>query len=237
MQVPTLSQVYDTLLTGDTLVAPDNSVSISLLNARSRALTSVIIKAIEGSTPDALLNNDEFIQALENAHSDPKDPAQNIRTAQAKSEHSPERLWTLYKMTARGFGGLNTDHTNPFEFDIDNKNWILEGQNGTGKSSITNAILFALTGKIYRDQIGIINKPASTEPVYDNLGNKIADWPHIATYPTTWDKTNPGIEVSVALKFYDHNQRETATVERTLSGPAQELTETLQDTCLLTEDS
>ena len=84
------------------------------------------------------------------------------------------------KVEARGFGGLNSLSGDSFAFDVAGRDICIEGQNGSGKTSLANAVLFAMTGKIHRDQYGLLDDPARVESVVSNDGTSLGNWPPIA---------------------------------------------------------
>lgn len=114
---------------------------------------------------------------------------------------SDRRAWRLRKVEAIGFGGLNSRSADSFAFDVASRDICIEGQNGSGKTSLANAVLFALTGKIHRDQHGLLDDPARLEPVVSDDGSELGSWPPIAVYPTRWGSDRPAVDVSVTLTF------------------------------------
>ena len=93
------------------------------------------------------------------------------------TEKAKLRNWRVKKIETKGFGGLNAVFDDVFEFDAACQDFCIEGQNGSGKSSLTNAVLFAMTGKLHRDQYGIWSDPGRSEPVVSDKGIKLGDWP------------------------------------------------------------
>ena len=80
------------------------------------------------------------------------------------STQGAKRLLTLVKVEAHRFGGLHgyNDHgqdPKTFVFEPTKPLTVLEGWNGSGKTSILNAIIWGLTGQILRPQ----RKPEETE--------------------------------------------------------------------------
>lgn len=101
-----------------------------------------------------------------------------------KAEEEPDlRTWRLKKIETRGFGGLNAVSGDVFEFDAAGRDFCIESQNGSGKSSLVNAVLFAMTGKIHRDQYGLWGDPARLEYVMSEEGEKPGDWHPAAADP------------------------------------------------------
>ena len=57
-----------------------------------------------------------------------------------------EGPWRLHSLEASNFGGLNTYGGSPFRLDLRGETWCLEGSNGSGKTLLASAIIWALTG-------------------------------------------------------------------------------------------
>jgi hypothetical protein len=67
-------------------------------------------------------------------------------------------VWKLARIEAQNFGGLTTLDGPTFDMTIARENWCLEGQNGSGKTSLSNAILWAMTGQRVREQDGLVDE-------------------------------------------------------------------------------
>jgi AAA domain len=74
---------------------------------------------------------------------------------------------------------------NFFLYSFGGNNWCLEGQNGSGKTSLVSAILWALTGKRIREHEGPVDERGEREDVESDDGTKVGNWPPLAAYPTT----------------------------------------------------
>ena len=93
-----------------------------------------------------------LIAAWENKGHDPaKIKAEGDSKASTKS-------WRLDRIEAFGFGGLTIFGGKPFDLRVGGNNWCLEGQNGSGKTSLVSAILWALTGKRIREHEGPVEE-------------------------------------------------------------------------------
>jgi hypothetical protein len=88
---------------------------------------------------------------------------------------------------------------------VDGENWCLEGQNGSGKTSIASAIVWALTGCRCRDQDGVIQDDGRRTPVFNDSGVQIGDWPPTVSYPATPLKLSGPAEAWVRLTFQNEN--------------------------------
>ena len=75
-------------------------------------------------------------------------------------------------METSGFGGLNQVGGPSFVVPFDEANWCLEGQNGSGKTSLVSALIWALTGFRCRDQDGLHFENGVRVPVQNDSGAK-----------------------------------------------------------------
>lgn len=126
--------------------------------------------------------------------------------------------WRLVRLEACGFGGLNSLVGPEFSLQINSENWCLEGQNGSGKTSIASAIIWALTGYRCRDQEGLVLDDGSRQAVFNDKSEKIGEWPALVSYPSTAEKLKGTAEAWVRLTFQD-NTGSTAIAYRKLSAP------------------
>jgi hypothetical protein len=126
--------------------------------------------------------------------------------------------WRLDRIEAFGFGGLTIFGGKPFDLHVGGSNWCLEGQNGSGKTSLVSAILWALTGKRIREHEGPVDEHGAREDVESDDGTKIGTWPSLAAYPTSISDLGKEAEVWVRLTFKAGNG-DTATVYRRMVSP------------------
>ncbi len=128
------------------------------------------------------------------------DPA--VDTA-ANTDEAPSESWRLHRIEAYGFGGLTIFGGPVFDLQVCGSNWCLEGQNGSGKTSLSSAILWALTGKRIREHDGPVDENGTRLIVSNTDGKKIGDWPACAAYPDNpLDLVKPA-EVWVRLTFHN----------------------------------
>ena len=190
-------------------------------------MAKVVFDRLRSSTVDDLSKNTEFFVALEAAfrdgHKDVKQESGTDEKADEAEKEPDRRTWRLKKVETRGFGGLNARPGDIFEFDVAGQDFCIEGQNGSGKSSLANAILFAMTGKIYRDQYGLWDDPKRSEPVMSDDNAKLGNWPPIATYPSNWESDHLAIDLTVILTFGNGNDGEEITAMRRLHGKLESL--------------
>lgn len=81
---------------------------------------------------------------------------ESLNTAPNLLEHE-KKILTLKRVTAHRFAGIHSfgsvGHVpEDFVFEIDKKVTLLEGANGSGKTSVANAIVWCLTGHLIRSQ-------------------------------------------------------------------------------------
>ena len=202
----TREEIEDALLTAGAVdIDVGDGGPIILSGPKGRQLAKVVFCHLRSSTVDDLANNAVFFNELEAAFCEGPDEIEpDIGTSEQTGEADalPEsRNWRLKKIETKGFGGLNTEINDVFEFDAAGQDFCIEGQNGSGKSSLANAVLFALTGKLHRDQYGIWSDSRRSEPVMSDNGTKLGEWPPVATYPSRWETDHPPVDVSVRLTF------------------------------------
>ena len=223
----TRDEIENALLTTGVVEIDAGGGSSIELDQSGKRLAKVVFDHLRSSTVDDLSKSTEFFDALEAAFCDePKDLQQESGTNEKGTEAEKEpdrRTWRLQKVETRGFGGLNALPDDIFEFDVAGQDFCIEGQNGSGKSSLANAILFAMTGKIYRDQFGLWDDPARSEPVMSDDNVKLGDWPPIATYPGNWECDHLAIDLMVILTFGNKNDGEEITATRRLHGKLESL--------------
>lgn len=125
----------------------------------------------------------------------------------------------LDRIEAAGFGGLTLFGGENFEFWIEGNNWCLLGQNGSGKTSLASAIMWALTGKRIREQDGPIDENGERAPVHAPDGKKIGDWPPVASYPASANELSKAVEVWVRLTFKNSKGELATALRRMICNP------------------
>uniref|UniRef100_Q07LD3 Uncharacterized protein n=1 Tax=Rhodopseudomonas palustris (strain BisA53) TaxID=316055 RepID=Q07LD3_RHOP5 len=206
--------------------------SIELRDATQRRLFAYLLQS---SFRESKGFQEGFITGLAAAYAADNDPAIAASETTTTAQSGP---WRLQKMETDGFGGLNICNGPTFSHDFDGESLILQGSNGSGKSSLVGAVIWALTGERPRDHATA--RPEDRADVYDNHNSKIGTWPPIACYPDEPSGLTGDPIVSVALTFVDAGGT-TAIVERRLEGgqisstidPALNAPEVLIETGLL----
>lgn len=153
-----------------------------------------------------------LIAAWNNTSSDPASQQTASKTTEGGAR------WRLARMEAEGFGGLNLVDGPPFMLAANRENWCLEGQNGSGKTSLTSAIIWALTGYRCRDQDGLVKDDGRRMPVFNDSGVQIGDWPPTVAYPPNALKLTGTADAWVRLTFQDDGGN-TAEAYRRLTAP------------------
>lgn len=170
--------------------------SITLDKSEQRRLLEFLLSADSGKVAggdETLFSG--LIAAWENKDHDPAKAG-----AEAKGKANTQS-WRLERVEAFGFGGLTIFGGKPFDLYIGGKNWCLEGQNGSGKTSLVSAILWALTGKRIREHEGPVEERGEREKVENDDGANVGSWPPLAAYPTTVADLGKQAETWVRLTF------------------------------------
>ncbi len=219
----TRAEIEKILLEGRELqCGPTARNPIKLDTPQARQLLRVILGNLQSSAVDDLVKDDKFFRALEtaflaDAHEMRPRSKESYETNTTIAEKDL-RSWRLQKVESRGFGGLNAQPDDIFEFDVSGQHCCIEGQNGSGKSSLANAVLFALSGKVHRDQHGIWEDSTRLEPVMSDDGHKLGMWPPFAIYPSSWENEPPLVDVSVTLTFETSSDDELVKAKRRIYG-------------------
>ena len=226
----TREEIEEALLTGSAIsIDSEAGDSIELGAPHGRRLVEVVFDHLRSSTVGDLVKDTEFFDALEAAFRESADEteSESVERHKAEEEKAEEdpRSWRLKKVETRGFGGLNAVPGDVFEFDATSRDSCVEGQNGSGKSSLVNAVLFAMTGKVHRDQYGIWDDPKRLDSVISDDGTNLGDWPPIAAYPSEWGSGPPPVDVSVTLTFSNNRDGEELEAKRRLYGEPEALEE------------
>ena len=200
----------------------DYGEPIALNGPRGRRLAQVVFGHLRSSKAFELKDNKTFFDALEAAflvdnEDGGPDPRQETDTI-APRKTVEQRTWRLKKIETKGFGGLNVTTDDVFEFDMAGRDYCIEGQNGSGKTSLANAVLFAMTGTIHRDQHGLWGDPGRLEPVISDKGEVVGTWPPIASYPDDWSVATHTVDVSVELTFGNEIDNDEIQARRRLHG-------------------
>ncbi len=210
-----LAEATATLLKGSPLSwakFQDHKAGTISLGSAQRRLLKFLLKQPSSklTSPDGVI-----FQGLIDAWNDPSDPAHE---GDGNAKTASFGVWRLVKLQASGFGGLNVFGGPTFELWINGENWCLEGQNGSGKTSFANAILWVLTGKRLTEQEGLANDDGRRAPVYSDSGVEIGQWPPLISYPEKASDLNKEAKVWVRLMF-DNGQGETAIAYRETKSP------------------
>ncbi|WP_316234329.1 AAA family ATPase [Bradyrhizobium sp. SZCCHNR1098] len=213
------SDAVQTLLSGNELswgkFGDFKAGKIQLASPGARRLLQFLVSCDQTKVANA--NEDLFDGLIAAWNNTSLDPATNAKLAHAKAETG---TWRLVRLESAGFGGLNLVDGPNFVLALNGENWCLEGQNGSGKTSIASAIIWTLTGCRCRDQDGIIVDDGRRIPVFNDSGVQIGDWPPTVSYPASPQKLSGTAEAWVRLTFQNQNG-DTAEAFRRLIAPAR----------------
>jgi hypothetical protein len=195
-----LSEAKQRLLSGDVLswakFGNNKYGSVQLVTAAARRLLHFLLFCDQAKVAEA---HETLFEGLVAAWEDSAfDPAVASAVSGPVSAAGP---WRLTRLEAFGFGGLNLIDGPPFVVPFNGENWCLEGQNGSGKTSLASAIIWALTGYRCRDQEGLVLEQGLRAPVHNDSGVEIGTWPTIVAYPSTASKLAGTAETWVRLTF------------------------------------
>jgi hypothetical protein len=146
-----LSEAVQTLLSGNALswakFGDQKAGSIQLESPGARRLLQYLLACDRTKVANA--GEDLFkglIAAWQNTSFDP------AATAKPASGTTHTGTWRLVRLETANFGGLNLVDGPNFVLSLNGENWCLEGQNGSGKTSLASAIIWALTGLCFRSK-------------------------------------------------------------------------------------
>jgi hypothetical protein len=213
-----LSEAQQRLLSGDVLpwtkFRDNKAGSVQLATPGERRLLHYLLVCDQTRVAEA---NESLFEGLVAAWENTAfDPASANALSGVIAASGP---WRLARLEASGFGGLNLIDGPIFEVPFSGANWCLEGQNGSGKTSIASAIIWAITGYRCRDQDGLFQEQGLRTPVYNDSGVQIGDWPAIVAYPSSAIKLAGAAETWVRLTFQDPNGNSAEAYRRLVAAP------------------
>ena len=207
------TEIVSSLLSGATVSWPGNRTnSCQLETPLSRRLFEFLLTL----APETVAAPDETIfgplmEALDKGH-DPRDELAGAKDVK------PTGPWRLARIETENFGGLNLHDGDPFVLRLTDTHLSLEGYNGSGKTSLVSAILWALTGYKALKQDAPVFETGKREAVYDSTGKKVGDWPPLVVYPTKVTELKQTACARVRLEFEGPNGK-VAVAERRLTSP------------------
>ena len=196
----TLAEARRLLLSGTRLPWPSfgghKGGSITLDTPGKRRLLEFLLRR---DSAQVVQGNESLFPGLIAAwKNDTHDPAA-VKTQEISS--GTKDSWRLQRIETSGFGGLNLYGGPVFDLMVNRESWCLEGQNGSGKTSLASAILWALTGRRIREHIGPTEDDGLRAAVLDDSGAQIGEWPPLAAYPTSRTDLTREPEVWVRVTF------------------------------------
>lgn len=186
--------------------------SVVLETAGARRLFKFLSEQSSSKVAEA---NEHLFAGLIAAWEATEDPAETLVSAPAVAAAG---VWRLTRIEAQNFGGLTTFDGPPFDMIIGSENWCLEGQNGSGKTSLSNAVLWAMTGKRVREQDGLVDELGARAPVKNAAGKEIGTWPSVVSYPKMPSELAKSANAWVRLTF-ENEKGEQAVAERRITSP------------------
>lgn len=214
-------EVKQRLLTGEPLTwakfGDHKAGSVHLASASARRLFHFLLTCEQSKVTDA--HESLFEDMVEAWNLESFDPATEVAQTDLSTNAGP---WRLVRIETSGFGGLNQIGGPPFSVPFDGANWCLEGQNGSGKTSLASAIIWAMTGYRCRDQDGLHLETGVRVPVENDAGAKIGDWPSIVSYPTSAAELVGTAETWVRLTFHDPAGNSAQAFRRLVAAPGAE---------------
>ena len=213
-----LSEAKTRLLKGGTLswtkFENHKAGSVTLKTAAARRLFKFLTEQTSSKVAEA---NEQLFPGLVAAWAATDDPAEALA---AVKPVAPGGVWRLTRIEAQNFGGLTTFEGPSLDVAISCENWCLEGQNGSGKTALSNAILWAMTGKRVREQDGLVDELGTRSPVNNAAGREIGTWPSFVSYPKTPAELTKDAVVWVRLTF-ENEKGEEAFAERKIASPKE----------------
>ena len=195
-----LSDAVRRLLSGDTLswgkFGNYKAGTIYLPSSGARRLLLYLLSCDRAKVAEA--REDLFGGLIAAWQNTSFDPATAAAPASAATDNG---IWRIVRLESHGFGGLNLIDGPNFVLALNGENWCLEGQNGSGKTSLASAIIWALTGYRCRDQDGVIVDDGRRIPVFNDSSVKIRDWPPLVAYPANPARLGGTAEAWVRLTF------------------------------------
>jgi hypothetical protein len=185
--------------------------TIKLATAAERRIFDFLFRQ---NTAQVVAGNEALFPGLIAAWKDTRDPAAQSALAGPPATGGS---WRLHRIQTFGFGGLNQFGGEEFDLDVAGQNWCLEGQNGSGKTSLNNAVLWALTGQRVRERQGPVMDRGERAPVLDDQGNQVGTWPPLAAYPVSTGELTAEPEVSVRLTFVNDEGEVAEAFRKTVS--------------------
>jgi hypothetical protein len=213
-----LAEATGLLLRGKTLAwnkyKDHKAGSITLDKSEQRRLLEFLLAA----DPSKVASGDEtlFVGLVAAWKNNGHDPAKSKAESDGKIA---TQSWRLDRIEAFNFGGLTIFGGKAFDLFVGGSNWCLEGQNGSGKTSLVSAILWALMGKRIREHEGPIDERGEREDVQNDDGVKIGNWPPLVAYPAAIADLVKQAEVWVRLTFKTADGDTAIAFRRMISSP------------------
>lgn len=197
----TQEELVKALIAGVSLTLPDNSSWPPLDEPLRRVLNGVWPNRIRSS--DSRASAEEANDILDAAKT--TGPLPDWRPSASSATTS---VWHLLRVSIRHFGGVNgPEGDEAVDVDLSGQGLLIYGRNGSGKTSLSRAIIWGLTGRII-DTDGIDKPATDITSVYNlNSGTPSITLPSIVPFPTGAQIASPaGIhfpEVTLSFRSAD----------------------------------
>ncbi len=222
----TLDSLCNELVSGRALLLDDESNEFRLSSAETRSIFDWY-RRNQGKWAGRVLKGD--VEAL--ADQLDKEPPE-LPPVGKRSENQQQRIVHLHSVRAHRFAGIHwygspEKPPDDFYFEFDKPLTLIEGMNGSGKTSLLSAITWCLTGHVYRSQ----RLPETTDQsvsveIVEEAGNGSNDEP---THDMTAITPMPSAEILrslgdgplpldtwVELTFVDEAGNETGKIRRSV---------------------
>ena len=151
LHVHTLDTLCNELVSGRAVLIEDDGEKFQFRSAKTRSLFEWYRRNRDKWAKNVMKTDVEAL-ADQLAKAPPEMPAVAIAAGEQE-----RRVLHLKSMRAHRFAGIHRygsieEPPEVFEFEFDKPLTLIEGMNGAGKTSLLNAIVWCLTGHIYRSQ-------------------------------------------------------------------------------------
>lgn len=213
MSAPTPSDAaIATLLRGEDLTLSSGKVVVEKLGAPSKRLLRLIwsnrVELMKRKGAEQVTHLRTLYGSAGAGHDEP--PAGG-----APPTSAPGRRWRLHHLRCQSIRGV-APFGEVFEFSVGSDSTLVYGPNGTGKSSLVNAIGWVFTGRVATDcetdseHVSLYSPPKS-----GGRPTKLCDWPVVGTLPHGADpkRVQPDCKAELTLKSADGSR--TLSLRRT----------------------
>lgn len=226
LYIHTLDTLCDELVSGRSVLVDDKGTEFRLPSAETRAIFEWYRR---NRKKWAQRNMKEDVEAI--ADQLEKEPPE-LPAIELPSRGQQKRIIHLKSVKVHRFAGIHkygmtAQSPDDFEFDFDKPLTLIEGANGSGKTSLLSAITWCLTGYVYRSQRGPetvdqavrLQIAGETEEIsrdgapYDMT--PITPMPAMDVLKSLGDNLLP-LDTWVELRFVDNDGKEVGQIRRSV---------------------